>query len=113
MGAKSTLRLRVEKAELITRLDLQRANIADTWREVSEPLQSLDDGIRNFSRHSKTLGGIAAVAGVALLFSGRLHLLRKAFKVALFAIPYVISHRSSGVLGLVFTALKKLIRSFF
>lgn len=112
MGAKRAITLRVEKAELIARLDLQRADIADTWREVSEPLQSLDDTIQNFSRHSKAFGGAAAIAGVALLVSGKLHIFRRLFKVAVFAIPYIISHRSSGVIGLVITVVKKLIRRF-
>lgn len=113
MGAARPIAFRLEKAEVIARLDLQRANIADTWREVSEPLQAFDDGIRNFSRYSKTFGGIAVVAGIGLLASGRLHLFRKALKIALFAIPYIISHRSSGVLGLICTLLKKIAGRFF
>ena len=112
MGAKRSITLRVEKAELMARLDLQRANIADTWREVSEPLQSIDETIQSFSRHSKTFGGVAAVAGIALLLSGRLHIIRRLLKITVFAVPYIISHRSSGVIGLIFTMVKKLIRRF-
>lgn len=112
MGEKRAITLRLEKTELIARLDLQRANLADTWHEVSEPIQSLDNSIQGFSRHSKTFGGVAAAAGMVLLLTGKLHIFRRALKIALFAVPYIISHRSSGVLGLVVTLSKKLIRRF-
>ena len=113
MGAKRALTLRLEKAEVIARLDLQRAGIADTWREVSEPIQSIDGTIQSFSRNSRTFGVVAAGAGLALLISGRLGIVRKTMKLALFAIPYFISHRNKGVIGLIYSLIKKGIARFF
>jgi hypothetical protein len=110
MAAQRTVALRVEKAELIARLELQRANMAETWREISEPIETFDKSIGAFSRHSKTFGGIAAAAGFALLFTGKLHLFRRVFKLALWAVPYIFRYRSSGVIGTGFSLLKKAVR---
>jgi hypothetical protein len=108
MGAKRALTLRLEKAEVIARLDLQRANIADTWREVSEPLESIDGTVRSFSRYSGSFG-IAA----ALLVSGQFGIVRKAMKLTLLVIPYLISHRNKGVIGLIYSLIKKGVARFF
>jgi len=113
MGAKRALTLRLEKAELIARLDLQRANIAETWRDVSEPLESIDGTVRSFSRFSGPFGIAAAGMGVALLVTGRLGIVRKAMKLTLLVIPYLISHRNKGVIGLIYTLIKKGIGRFF
>jgi len=112
MGEKRTVTLRLEKTELIARLELQRAGIADTWREVSEPLVAIDDSVRGFSRHSKTFGGIAAAAGFMLLVTGKLHIFRKLLKVGVWVLPYLLSQRSKGMMGLVFTLAKKAVKRF-
>jgi hypothetical protein len=109
MASERALTIRLEKANLIAQLELQRANIAESWHTATRPLASIDHGVQTLSRHSLTLGGLAAGVGIALLVGGNFWLFRKAVKIALFTVPYILSHRKSGVIGFILSLAKKLV----
>jgi hypothetical protein len=113
MAAARSVTLRLEKASVIAQLELQRANIADTWRETTQPVASIEHAVHSMARHSWAVGGIAAVGGLLLAVGGNFWLMRKAMKIALFAVPYLISHRKSGAVGFVWSLAKKLAFRWF
>ena len=106
MATQRTLALRMDKTQLIARMELQRIAIAETWREASSPFVSLDRGIHAVSRHRWLAGGLTMLAALAMFVPGRFWLLRTALKVSAIAAPYLIAHRKRGVTGLIFSFLK-------
>jgi len=113
MAAKRSIALRLEKANLIARLELQRANIAESWMEATQPLQTLDRGLQAFVRHRWIAGALGLVGGLALLIPGNFWLLRKTLKLAAVAVPYLIAHRKSGLISLILDWLKRRLASAF
>ena len=113
MASTRAVTLRLEKANVSAQLELQRANIDDCWRDATGPVASVEHGVRALGRHSWTVGGIAAAAGLAVALGGNFRLLRKTVKIALFAVPYLVSHHKSGVVGFAWSMAKKLALRWF